>query len=427
MSDWTLNNFKDGASRPRKLTLTTTENSIGSAFQSPLASGGRDGLESDRIGRARSGLSESSEGFGTTASLQPPVLEALKEEPAAESKEDVTDDKGKTEAISPLEEDLTLSEGEKSSSPNTTPVPIEGPARKPELFQAPRERGTSIRSTSPAPSPLAFLEAGQTPVQNPSLINPPPIHVGETPQMNRMVSRTSRISVRDFAISVNRLNSISNSTLTGGASSQQINWAGVDPAEFSKPFARQDIFLAGSLKKLPEFKQSGQNLNAYRESVVSIPRAIEIYESDLGGIVVVPGPEEPTACDWIPASVRSVLNQMVDIHLVKNPTMILLCISNFLGFVAFYVPFVYLTLFAGTLGVDAKDASFFLSVIGITNTVGRIFYGWLSDRGWVRPVTINNVTLILCGVLTVFVPLMKSYLLLMIYSAVFGFLIGKLA
>lgn len=431
--------------------MTTTENSVysqGSGFQSPLFSTGRsavDGPDSDRIGRARSGLSESSDGFGTTASIQPAApLEALREDPAAELTEDITASKqnenGPTtsengENLNPSDENATLSD-EQKSSPNTTPVPIEGPARKPELFQSTRERGASLRSTSPTPSPQRLMpepissSAAPTPDHKISLISSPPTIIGGgdiRPQMSRMVSRASRLSVRDFAWSVNRLNSMSNSTLTVANSSQQINLSGVDPAEFSKPFARQDIFLTGNIRKTSEFKQSGLNLASYRESIVSIPRAVEVYEGDYG-VVVVPGVEEPSACDWIPSPVRHVCSQMVDVNLLKNPTMVLLCISNFLGFIAFYVPFVYLTLHAATIDppIDSKDASFFLSVIGITNTAGRVFYGWLSDRGWVRPITINNVTLILCGILTLFVPLMTSYVLLMIYSAVFGFLIGKM-
>lgn len=37
---------------------------------------------------------------------------------------------------------------------------------------------------------------------------------------------------------------------------------------------RQDIFYAGSIKNLKEFKQEGNNLQSYRGSVMSIPRSV---------------------------------------------------------------------------------------------------------------------------------------------------------
>lgn len=121
------------------------------------------------------------------------------------------------------------------------------------------------------------------------------------------------------------------------------------------------------------------------------------------------------------------IEKMVDVDLIKNPIVLMLCLSNFLCNVAFYTPFVYLPMYAESLnlGITSNQTSFLLSIIGITNTLARVFYGWLSDRGWVRPLTIYCVTMVLCGVLTCFVPLMQSYGLLMTYSAVFGFLVGK--
>jgi hypothetical protein len=34
-------------------------------------------------------------------------------------------------------------------------------------------------------------------------------------------------------------------------------------------------------------------------------------------------------------------------------------------------------------GISLDDAAFLISVIGISNTLGRVLFGWLSDFPWV--------------------------------------------
>ncbi len=62
---------------------------------------------------------------------------------------------------------------------------------------------------------------------------------------------------------------------------------------------------------------------------------------------------------------------MVDLNLLREPVMAMLCISNILGMLGFYVPFVFYVNMAVERGVSLEDASRLLSIIGITNTIGR--------------------------------------------------------
>lgn len=56
----------------------------------------------------------------------------------------------------------------------------------------------------------------------------------------------------------------------------------------------------------------------------------------------------------------------------------------------FYVPFVYIIDLAMSRGCSDGQATLLLSIIGITNTVGRVFFGWVADRRWLTALTINN-------------------------------------
>ena len=52
------------------------------------------------------------------------------------------------------------------------------------------------------------------------------------------------------------------------------------------------------------------------------------------------------------------------------------------------------------LNIEEKSASYLLSVIGIANTLGRIFLGYISDRKWINRLYLYNICLAICGICT---------------------------
>ncbi|VDM83084.1 unnamed protein product, partial [Strongylus vulgaris] len=114
-------------------------------------------------------------------------------------------------------------------------------------------------------------------------------------------------------------------------------------------------------------------------------------------------------CKWIPLAIRNAFSEMIDLELLKDSVMMLLCISNLLGMMGFYIPFVFLKDLAHSHGTEPSDR--------------RVFFGWLADRGYVSALAINNFSLLACGVLTFIAPLLPSFTLQMAYAALFGFII----
>ena len=43
-------------------------------------------------------------------------------------------------------------------------------------------------------------------------------------------------------------------------------------------------------------------------------------------------------------------------------------------------------------GLSSSDASFLISVLGISNSVGRVVSGWLADLRWTSPLGITIIT-----------------------------------
>ena len=92
---------------------------------------------------------------------------------------------------------------------------------------------------------------------------------------------------------------------------------------------------------------------------------------------------------------------------------------------AFFIPFFYITLKAEEIGMGEGESVFLLSIIGITNTIGRVISGWIADRPWTNALHLNNGALIIAGIGTILVAFCQSYSLLCIYAAVFGFCVGQ--
>ncbi|CAG5118616.1 unnamed protein product [Candidula unifasciata] len=115
-----------------------------------------------------------------------------------------------------------------------------------------------------------------------------------------------------------------------------------------------------------------------------------------------------------------ILCDMFDIRLMLSPVFALLVLSSFVTLLAFYVPFFYFPEKGVLVGMSESSATFLLSIVGITNTIGRLLCGWLADRPWVNTLHLNNSALILAGIALLFCPLCKSEEPLAALAAIFG-------
>ena len=121
-----------------------------------------------------------------------------------------------------------------------------------------------------------------------------------------------------------------------------------------RPMARKDIFYSGSILHLAGLCDPADRvgLDRYRHSVVSIPRSSSNLHNPLPRGSVVAGhlsikrdvidPEILSLKLDVSHSLRRVLKEMFDLSLLANPLLLLMCISNVFGFLALYVPYVYL-------------------------------------------------------------------------------------
>ncbi|XP_067879621.1 monocarboxylate transporter 13-like [Heterodontus francisci] len=93
----------------------------------------------------------------------------------------------------------------------------------------------------------------------------------------------------------------------------------------------------------------------------------------------------------------------------------------------YFVPYVHLVAHGKNLGLSDYKAVFLLSVTAISETVARLFSGWVADLRLIRTIHM----LFLCGVLTgvslLLIPVGQTYSSLVGFSLFYGFTSGALA
>lgn len=116
--------------------------------------------------------------------------------------------------------------------------------------------------------------------------------------------------------------------------------------------------------------------------------------------------------------------KVLDWSLLKDPFFCIYTWSLVFSQLAYFIPYFHLSARARTLGIDAMDASFIISVAGITETIAQLASGWVTDRNLFHKYHYHKAYLILCGLVNLLSPLATSYILLMVYAIFFAIFCG---
>lgn len=116
--------------------------------------------------------------------------------------------------------------------------------------------------------------------------------------------------------------------------------------------------------------------------------------------------------------------KVLDWSLLKDPFFCIYTWSLVFSQLAYFIPYFHLSARARNLGIDAMDASFIISVAGITETIAQLASGWVTDRNLFHKYHYHKAYLILCGLVNLLSPLATSYILLMVYAVFFAIFCG---
>jgi len=119
------------------------------------------------------------------------------------------------------------------------------------------------------------------------------------------------------------------------------------------------------------------------------------------------------------------MKQYIDLTIFADMIFIFFAVSNFLTSLGFNAPYIFIVDQAIKLNIAEKQATWLLSTIGISNTVGRIVLGSLADLKSVNRLYLYSTVLTLAGLATMIEPFLTNFIGLLIYAVVFGFTSGR--
>ncbi|KAM7053900.1 LOW QUALITY PROTEIN: monocarboxylate transporter 5 [Molossus nigricans] len=114
------------------------------------------------------------------------------------------------------------------------------------------------------------------------------------------------------------------------------------------------------------------------------------------------------------------------ISLLKNPFFCIFTWSLLFGQWAYFIPTSHLVARAKILGIDMMDASYLISLAGITEAVSLILSGWIADQNWTKKYQYLKSYQVLCGITNLLAPL-ATFPLLLTYTIFFAMFSGGLA
>ncbi|XP_051950382.1 monocarboxylate transporter 5 [Xyrauchen texanus] len=188
----------------------------------------------------------------------------------------------------------------------------------------------------------------------------------------------------------------------------------------STPSIQRDNLIIGNLAH-------GQNIPPHLELTKPIQNGVNGTDSsqinsfpEMNWVSPVDTLLEKTRTENLPVNPQKVF----DFSLLKNPFFCIYTWSVIFSQLAYFIPYFHLSARARNLGIDPMDASFIISVAGITETVAQLASGWVTDRNLIHKYHYHKAYLILCGVVNLLSPLATSYILLMVYAVFFAIFCG---
>lgn len=181
------------------------------------------------------------------------------------------------------------------------------------------------------------------------------------------------------------------------------------------PILKKDLFYRGNLMKVVNFKMTS----------TSCPELynVSFFDEDDDSSDDEDDDECLPKLLHLSKRMKKFLKTMFDLSIMKNLVFVLFLISNFLLYFWIDIPYVFIVDRAIELGISDFWSSFFVSIIGILNTVGQIIYGFLGDTA-LNLAMLYGVSTSLCGVCLILIPLFVEFVPIAVLSGGFGFFIS---
>ncbi|KAI7804733.1 monocarboxylate transporter 12 [Triplophysa rosa] len=154
------------------------------------------------------------------------------------------------------------------------------------------------------------------------------------------------------------------------------------------------------------------------QSVVNFNQTVLVHSKVANTMML----DEPT--NSICSKLRNTILRETSFLLI--PDFLLLLVSFLFLAYGCSVPFVYLVPYSLGAGVSPQQAPLLMSVLGVSGIVGTITFGWIADRKCLRSYRMVSYMLAVGseGLSCLFLPLLRSFALLVPFSLFYGYFDG---
>lgn len=112
--------------------------------------------------------------------------------------------------------------------------------------------------------------------------------------------------------------------------------------------------------------------------------------------------------------------------LYSNPLFLMVCLCRAVHFLAFIPSMTTVVDFSMDKGLQEDEGKFAIAVISIGDLVGRLCFGWVTDRGFVTLPKYMMIVMVLQGISTAALPLLNSKITIFTCLSLYGMLQGSL-
>jgi MFS transporter, MCT family, solute carrier family 16 (monocarboxylic acid transporters), member 14 len=197
---------------------------------------------------------------------------------------------------------------------------------------------------------------------------------------------------------------------------------GVNREDYALPMYRKDIFYSGSVANLGSDQKLGQSHGSLLPKHPTPP----LVGTDMLALTQIPTENVETKtqkCRFVPKLVRDIFKEMTDFSLLRHPGFLLIFISSAAN-IGYWVPSFYLPDLAKFHNISSQQGAILLSLMGVANMVARFTFNALANLSFCSPLFINNITLLLSGLITFLIPLLTTFPLLLAYAIAYGVLVA---
>ncbi|GBM56022.1 Monocarboxylate transporter 14 [Araneus ventricosus] len=119
------------------------------------------------------------------------------------------------------------------------------------------------------------------------------------------------------------------------------------------------------------------------------------------------------------------LREMLRVSLLGNYVFLVFSLSSLLHYFGLTAPLVFIVHRSTEMNIaDSSQGSLLLSIMGVTNMLGKVIVGFWADKTKFSRLNIYSILLLVNGVATMMTSLITQYYQMAVYSAVFGLTVG---